>query len=100
MVANNTQPRISENDVASEIKSLCDLKVTTKPLETRSVEAVSGMLQHEIAKMDLPRKPYTVQLPMVTHEWKGEKLYIAVEALNSFKGKKVFLFARAKGAMV
>lgn len=43
------------------------------------------MLQHEIANMDLPRKPYTVQLPMVAHEWKSEKLYIAVEALNNFK---------------
>lgn len=35
MVANNTQPRISENDVASEIKSLCDLKVPTKPMEPK-----------------------------------------------------------------
>lgn len=85
MVANNTHPRISENDVISEIKSLCDQKLKTHQIEMRVAEQFCGLKQSEITTMALPRKSQAVQIPMVMQEYKANRLCIAAEAMDTFK---------------
>lgn len=41
--------------------------------------------------MPLPRKSHPVQIPMVVHEYKANRLCISVEAMDTFK---VFLSHR------
>lgn len=85
-VANNMRPSLSENEVASEIKELSKQKFTTRPLQHMSSEYYMAKTHDEIRKMNLPRKPNTVQMPMVIREYKDNRLCISVEAMDTFKG--------------
>ena len=80
------RPSISENEAASEIKELSKQKFTTRPLQHMSSEYYTSKTHAETRKLSLPRKPNTVQLPMVIREYKDNRLCIAVEAMDTFKG--------------
>lgn len=54
-------------------------------MELRAAESYVGLKEAEITVMPLPRKSHPVQIPMVVHEYKANRLCISVEAMDTFK---------------